>query len=190
MENNRHLVCNEIVSLGKMVQYFLQNDRGLSFFVKYCIQWPFVENMTHSTHGIFWKAFCCLRQKKKVMQEPVPPAHHDQDVMFLEDILLPLTEKMVMQEPVPPTHHDQGVMFLEDILLPLTEKKVMQEPVPPTHHDQDVMFLEDVLLPLMEKKVMQELVPPTHHDQDVMFLEDVLLPLMEKKGDAGAGALN
>jgi len=36
-----------------------------------------------------------------VKQEPVPHMRHDQDVTFLEDFLLPLTEKKVMQEPLP-----------------------------------------------------------------------------------------
>ena len=56
-----------------MVQYILRNNHRLSFFVKCCIQRPFVEN-NDSTYQdvVFLEGVSLLSAKKKVKQKPVP----------------------------------------------------------------------------------------------------------------------
>ena len=56
-------------------------------------------DVTHQDEAFVYKVFRRFWQIKKVKQKSVPYTH--KDVMFLEDISLPLTDKKVMQEPLP-----------------------------------------------------------------------------------------
>ena len=75
-------VCNEIVSLGTIFDgaVFSMKRSQAQFFVKYCIQRPFVENVTAIIKLWGFLEGVSLSRKKKVKQKPLPCIH--QDVTF------------------------------------------------------------------------------------------------------------